>query len=86
VASVPLAAIRIVQGADSLALYQFNTHYREALFLQALRHLHPSPAPVGADGVRLQRRLPRRRGPYELGPIRTLDGVNHPADRGDNLT
>jgi len=86
VASVPLSAVRIVQGADSLALYQFNTRTAKHYFCKRCgiyTHHQRRSAPteygynVGClEGV----------DPFELGSIPTLDGVNHPADRGEKLT
>jgi hypothetical protein len=87
VASVPLSGIRIVQGADSLVLYQFNTrtarHYfckRCGIYTHHQRRSVPTEYGynVGClEGV----------DPFALGPIPTLDGVNHPADRrGERLT
>ena len=81
VASVPLAGIRIVQGAESLTLYQFNTRTAKHYFCSQCgiytHHQRRSvPAEYGynvgcLEGVN----------PYELGPVPTLDGINHPADR-----
>ena len=81
VASVPLAAIRIVQGAESLKLYQFNTN--------TARHYFCSHCGIYTHHQR--RSVPTEYGfnvgclegvdPYELGAVPTLDGVNHPADR-----
>jgi hypothetical protein len=81
VASVPLAGIRIIQGAESLRLYQFNTrtakHYfcsRCGIYTHHQRRSIPSQFGynVGClEGVN----------PFDLGPVRTLDGVNHPSDR-----
>ena len=81
VASVPLAAIRIVHGAESLKLYQFNTrtakHYfcsRCGIYTHHQRRSVPTEYGfnVGClEGV----------DPYDLGTVPILDGVNHPADR-----
>ena len=86
VASVPLSGIRVVQGADALVLYQFNTHTAKHYFCKR----------CGIYTHHQRRSVPTEYGynvgclegvdPYELGPVRTLDGVNHPADRGANLT
>jgi hypothetical protein len=82
VASVPLSGIRIVQGADVLKLYQFNTgtarHYfcsNCGIYTHHQRRSNPGEYGynVGClEGVN----------PYDLGPVPTRDGVNHPADRG----
>ena len=86
VASVPLSGIRVLQGEASLALYQFNTHPAKHYFCKQCgiytHHQRRSvPTEYGynvgcLDGV----------DPYELGPVQVLDGVNHPADRGEHLT
>ena len=82
VASVPLTAIRVVQGARSLACYQFNTntakHYfckRCGIYTHHRRRSNPGEYGynVGClEGVN----------PFDLGEVPTMDGVNHPADRG----
>jgi len=81
VASVTLAGLRIIQGADSLTLYQFNTrtakHYfccHCGIYTHHQRRSNPNEYGynVGClEGVH----------PFELGPVPTMDGVNHPADR-----
>jgi hypothetical protein len=81
VASVPLAGMKILKGEEALTLYQFNTrtakHYfcsHCGIYTHHQRRSRPDEYGynVGClEGVN----------PYELGPIRTLDGVNHPADR-----
>jgi hypothetical protein len=86
VASVPLSGIRIVQGDDSLALYQFNTHTAKHYFCKR----------CGIYTHHQRRSVPTEYGynvgclegvdPFELGSVPTLDGVHHPADRGDALT
>ena len=86
VASVPLSGIRIVQGDDSLALYQFNTHTAKHYFCKR----------CGIYTHHQRRSVPTEYGynvgclegvdPFELRSVPTLDGVHHPADRGDPLT
>ena len=81
VASVPLVAIRIVQGAESLKLYQFNTRTAKHYFCSQCgiytHHQRRSvPTEYGfnvgcLEGVN----------PYDLGTVPTLDGINHPGDR-----
>jgi hypothetical protein len=81
VASVPLSGITIVQGAEALKLYQFNTntakHYfcsHCGIYTHHQRRSNPNQYGynVGClEGVN----------PFALGPIPTSDGVNHPADR-----
>ena len=81
VASVPLAGIRVVQGQESLRLYEFNTHTAKHYFcsqcgIYTHHQRRSNPAEFGynvgcLEGVN----------PFELGPVPTNDGVNHPADR-----
>jgi hypothetical protein len=81
VASVPLSGLTVVQGAEALTLYQFNTktarHYfcsRCGIYTHHQRRSNPDEYGynVGClEGVN----------PYALGPVPTSDGVNHPADR-----
>jgi hypothetical protein len=80
-ASVPLDGVRIVQGQDALKLYQFNTmtakHYfcmHCGIYTHHQRRSNPNQYGynVGClEGVN----------PFDLGPVETHDGVNHPADR-----
>jgi hypothetical protein len=82
VASVPLAGLRIVQGESELKLYQFNTmtarHYFCSIcgiYTHHQRRSNPNEYGynVGClEGVN----------PFDLGPVPTSDGVNHPSDRG----
>lgn len=79
--TIPLAGLRIVQGADLLALYQFNTntakHYfcsRCGIYTHHQRRSHPDQYGYNVaclDGVN----------PFDLGAVLTNDGINHPADR-----
>ena len=81
VASVPLAGLRVVKGAESLGLYQFNTFTARHFFCKhcgIYTHHQRRSAPteygynVGClEGV----------DPYELGPVNTVDGKDHPSDR-----
>jgi hypothetical protein len=81
VASVRLADLSILQGAESLTLYQFGTctarHYFCSICGTHTHHQRRSNPQeygvnVGAlDGVN----------PSTLGEIPWADGVNHPADR-----
>lgn len=81
VASVPLSGIRIVQGADKLKRYQFNTRTAQHYFcsecgIYTHHQRRSNPQQYGynvgcLEGVN----------PYELGPVPVNDGVNHPADR-----
>ena len=80
VASVPISGLRVVKGQDALRLYQFNTmtakHYfctNCGIYTHHQRRSNPEEYGynVGClEGVN----------PFELGPVETNDGVNHPAD------
>ena len=80
-ASVPLAGLQIVRGADTLRLYQFNTHVAEHYFCSVCgiythHRRRSNPAQFGynvgcLEGI----------DPFALGPVPVSDGVNHPADR-----
>jgi hypothetical protein len=80
-ASVPLSGIRVVKGQEVLKLYQFNTmsakHYfcsNCGIYTHHQRRSMPSQYGynVGClEGVN----------PFDLGEVRTGDGINHPADR-----
>ncbi len=81
VASVPLAAIEILQGHAELKLYEFNTKTAKHFFCsvcgiythhQRRSNPHEYGYNVGClEGVN----------PFDLGDVQTNDGVNHPADR-----
>lgn len=81
VASVPLSGIRIVRGQDILRLYQFNTgtakhYFCDVCGIYTHHQRRSNPEQYGynvgcLEGVN----------PFDLGPIPTNDGVNHPADR-----
>ncbi|WP_353979662.1 GFA family protein [Salinicola endophyticus] len=81
VASVSLNGIRVLQGAENLKLYQFNTltakHYfcsNCGIYTHHQRRSNPSEYGynVGClEGVN----------PFAIPNVTTSDGVNHPADR-----
>ena len=81
VASVSLAGLRIVKGAEHLRLYQFNTHTAKHYFcsncgIYTHHQRRSSPNQYGfnvgcLEGVN----------PLEIADIPTYDGVNHPADK-----
>jgi hypothetical protein len=81
VASVPLSGLHIVKGAEHLSVYEFNTHTARHYFCAICGiHTHhqrrSNPEQYGynigcLEGVN----------PFDLGDVRTNDGVNHPADR-----
>lgn len=80
VASVPLARLRVVKGADMLKLYQFNTKTAKHYFCSSCGiHTHhvrrSKPNEYGynvgcLDGV----------DPFDLAQVPLYDGVHHPAD------
>lgn len=80
-ASVPLSGIRIVKGKDVLKLYQFNTmtakHYfcsNCGIYTHHQRRSNPNQYGFNVaclEGVN----------PFDLGEVKTYDGINHPADR-----
>ncbi|MEF1326812.1 GFA family protein [Vibrio sp. M260121] len=81
VASVPLNGIRIIQGEDTLRLYQFNTNTAKHFFcgecgIYTHHQRRSNPSEYGynvgcLEGVN----------PYELVEIEVMDGVNHPSDQ-----
>jgi hypothetical protein len=81
VASVPLAGIKIIAGADVLKLYEFNTrtakHYfcsRCGIYTHHQRRSNPHQYGYNVaclEGVN----------PFDLANVPTNDGVHHPADR-----
>ena len=81
-ASVPLSGLKLVQGHESLRLYQFNTKVAKHYFcgtcgIYTHHQRRSSPNEYGynvgcLEGI----------DPFALGEVPTSDGVNHPADRG----
>ena len=81
VASVPLAGLRVVKGEDVLKLYQFNSKVARHYFcsncgIYTHHQRRANPLEYGynvgcLEGVN----------PFDLGPVETNDGVNHPSDR-----
>jgi len=81
-AAVPLSGLRVLKGESVLRLYQFNTHTAKhyfcsncGIYTHHQRRSHPDQYAynVGClEGVN----------PFDLGPVPTNDGVNHPSDRG----
>ncbi len=84
-ASVSLENFKILKGEDKLTLYQFNTmtakHYFCSICGIYTHHQRRSnPNQFGfniacLDGVN----------PFELKDVPVMDGINHPADRKNNL-
>ncbi len=81
VASVPLAGLRVVSGAEHLRLYRFNTgtarHYfcgHCGIYTHHQRRSNPDQYGfnVGClEGVN----------PYAIGEVPVEDGMHHPSDR-----
>jgi hypothetical protein len=81
-ASVPLSGLKLVQGHESLRLYQFNTKVAKHYFcgtcgIYTHHQRRSSPNEYGynvgcLEGI----------DPFALDEVPTSDGVNHPADRG----
>lgn len=81
VASVASSGIRIVNGAEHLRLYQFNTHTARHYFcsncgIYTHHQRRSNPEQYGynvgcLEGVN----------PFDIPDVPTNDGVNHPADR-----
>ena len=81
VASVRLDGIRVVQGHEALARYQFNTFVAEhwfcsrcGIYTHHRRRSHPDQYGynVGClEGIN----------PFLIGEVPVKDGVDHPADR-----
>ena len=81
VVSAPLSGITILQGADNLTLYQWNTQTAKHWFCKTCgiythhqRRSNPNEYGINVailDGIN----------PRDLGDVPWADGVNHPADR-----
>ena len=81
VGSVALDGITIIQGANVLRMYEFNTKTAKHYFCsncgiythhQRRSNPHLYGYNIGClEGVN----------PYDLGPVKTYDGVNHPSDQ-----
>ena len=81
VASVPLSRLHIVNGAERLGVYEFNTHTAKHYFCSICGiHTHhrrrSNPDQYGynvgcLEGIN----------PFDIREVPTNDGVNHPADQ-----
>lgn len=85
VASVPLNGIRIVQGAEHLKLYQFNTHTAKHYFcsncgIYTHHQRRSKPDEYGFNVGCLE-----SINPLAIAAVHTYDGVNHPADRAPTV-
>ena len=80
-ASVDLDQLWVIQGADKLTLYQFNTMAAEHYFcsicgIYTHHRRRSNPREFGINIACLE-----GVNPYGLGPIPVVDGINHPSDR-----
>ncbi len=81
VASVPVTGLNVLQGAESLQLYQFNTRSAKHYFCKVCGiHTHnqsrTQPGQYAYNVGCLE-----DVNPHELGTLPVSDGVNHIADR-----
>jgi hypothetical protein len=81
VVSAPLDGVRVVQGAEALTLYQFNTQTAQHWFCKVCgiythHRRRSNPLEYGVNATILDGVNPR-----DLGEVPWVDGVNHPADR-----
>lgn len=80
-ASVPVSALRIVQGEALLTLYQFNTRVAKHYFCKVCgvytHHQRRSDPGVYAFNVGCLEGVD----PFRLGLLPTADGINHVSDR-----
>ena len=80
VASIPLVAIKIIQGKEALSLYQFNTNTAKHYFcskcgIYTHHQRRSNPQQYGFNVACLE-----NVNPLKLIDVPTYDGVNHPAD------
>ena len=78
--SAPLNGVKILQGAENLTVYQFNTNTAKHLFCKTrgiyTHHQRRSkPNEYGVNVAILDGINPR-----DLGDVPWVDGVNHPSD------
>lgn len=81
VASVPLENLRIVKGQEALRLYQFGTRTAQHFFCSVCgiythHRRRSNPTQYGYNVACLE-----GVNPFELGHVKTYDGVHHPADQ-----
>ncbi|WBU52766.1 GFA family protein [Paracoccus sp. SCSIO 75233] len=79
--TAPSDGVRIVNGADMLSLYQFNTNTAEHYFcrncgIYTHHRRRSNPNEYGVNAGALEGVNPR-----DLDPVPWGDGVNHPSDR-----
>ena len=81
VASVPLNGLQVVKGAERLKVYAFNTHIAKHYFCSVcgIHTHHQRRSDPGLYGYNVG--CLEGVDPFDLPPVPTHDGVNHPADR-----
>lgn len=82
--SAPLDGIEIVEGADNLALYQFNTKVAKHYFCKTCgiythHQRRSNPNQFGVNVAILE-----GHSPFDFAEVIVNDGINHPTDRTDN--
>ena len=81
-ASVPLSGLKILAGSEVLSLYQFNTKTAKHYFCSVCgiythHQRRSNPEEYGYNVACLE-----GVNPFDMADVVTLDGVNHPSDRG----
>jgi len=81
-ASVPLADLKVIRGADVLRLYEFHTRTAKHYFCSTCgiytHHRQRSDPNLYGFNVACLEGV----NPFDIGPVPASDGVNHPSDRG----
>jgi len=81
--SAPLDGVEIVEGADNLALYQFNTRVAKHYFCKTCgiythHQRRSNPNQFGVNVAILE-----GHSPFDFAEIIVNDGINHPTDTTD---
>lgn len=83
--SAPADGVEIVQGADALSLYEFNTHAAKHYFCSKCgiytHHLRRSNGNEYGVNVACLEGV----SPFDFEELKVLDGVHHPSDAGGKL-
>ena len=79
--SAPLDGLKVLQGADKLTLYQWNTRTAKHWFCSVCgiythHQRRSNPNQYGVNVACLEGVNPR-----DLGNVPWIDGINHPSDR-----
>lgn len=82
--SAPLDGIEILQGADHLTLYQFNTRTAKHYFCRVcgIKTHHQRRSDPTQYGINLA--CLTGHSPFDLAEVPVSDGINHPSDTGEN--